>query len=294
MSSSDKPNYYSITPAVVRYDKSLPMGARFMYGEITALTKKDGYCWAGDAYFAELYEVKKATIQNWLRALEQKGYITRERVYKDGTKQIKNRYIKIFDTPMQNNLGTYTKNFDNPTQNNLGTYAKNIENPMQNNLRDSITSTTTSNNTNNKDRAKPPKPVAKRECFESLWKLYPNKKGKESAFNSYKRSIKDGVTDDEIKQGINNYLAEIKAKGTPKRYIKHGDTWFRQKGWQDEYDTTPDTAPNRKRPVTVRETLPDWARDKNTVPEPSNTESVPTTEEINAKLAKLRSRRESR
>lgn len=291
----EKPNYYSITPAVVRYDKSLPMGARFMYGEITALTKKDGYCWAGDAYFAELYEVKKATIQNWLRALEQKGYITRERVYKDGTKQIKNRYIKIFDTPMQNNLGTYTKNFDNPTQNNLGTYAKNIENPMQNNLRDSITSTTTSNNTNiNKDRAKPPRPVAKRECFESLWKLYPNKKGKESAFNSYKRSIKDGVTDNEIKQGINNYLAEIKAKGTPKRYIKHGDTWFRQKGWQDEYDTTPDVAAGRKRPVTVRETLPDWAKDETTVPAPSNAGSIPTTEEINAKLAKLRSRRESR
>lgn len=294
MSSSDKPNYYSITPAVVRYDKSLPMGARFMYGEITALTKKDGYCWAGDAYFAELYEVKKATIQNWLRALEQKGYITRERVYKDGTKQIKNRYIKIFDTPMQNNLGTYTKNFDNPTQNNLGTYAKNIENPMQNNLRDSITSTTTSNNTNNKDRAKPPKPVAKRDDFESLWTLYPNKKGKETAWKSYSSSIKAGVTDDDIRQGINNYLAEIKVKGTPKRYIKHGGTWFRQKGWEDEYDTTPDTTPSRKRPVTVRETLPDWAQDNTTVPTPSNAESVPTTEEINEKLAKLRARRESR
>lgn len=291
----EKPNYYSITPAVVRYDKSLPMGARFMYGEITALTKKDGYCWAGDAYFAELYEVKKATIQNWLRALEQKGYITRERVYKDGTKQIKNRYIKIFDTPMQNNLGTYTKNFDNPAQNNLGTYAKNIENPMQNNLRDSITSTTTSNNTNiNKDRAKPPKPVAHRDQFESLWTLYPNKKGKETAWKSYSSSIKSGVTDDDIRQGINNYLAEIKAKGTPKRYIKHGGTWFRQKGWEDEYDTTPDTATIRKRPVTVRETLPDWAQDNTAVPTPSNAESVPTAEEINAKLAKLRSSRESR
>ncbi|WP_195459132.1 helix-turn-helix domain-containing protein [Pediococcus acidilactici] len=291
----EKPNYYSITPAVVRYDKSLPMGARFMYGEITALTKKDGYCWAGDAYFADLYEVKKATIQNWLRSLEQKGYITRERVYKDGTKQIKNRYIKIFDTPIQNNLGTYTKNFDNPTQNNLGTYAKNIENPMQNNLRDSITSTTTFNNTNNnKDRAKPPKPVAHRDQFESLWTLYPNKKGKETAWKSYSSSIKSGVTDDDIRQGINNYLAEIKAKGTPKRYIKHGGTWFRQKGWEDEYDTTPDTATIRKRPVTVRETLPDWAQDNTAVPTPSNAESVPTAEEINAKLAKLRSSRESR
>lgn len=157
-------------------------------------------------------------------------------------------------------------------------------------MRENTTTNNTFNNTsNNKDRVKPPKPVAKRECFESLWKLYPNKKGKESAFNSYKRSIKDGVTDDEIKQGINNYLAEIKAKGTPKRYIKHGDTWFRQKGWQDEYDTTPDTA-SRKRPVTVRETLPDWAKGEpveNNHPGPQETV---TTEQINAQLAKLRNR----
>lgn len=289
----DKPNYYAIIPASVRYDRKLQPNAILLYGEITALTKKDGYCWAGDSYFADLYEVAKSTVQTWLKRLEQRGHIIRTVVYKDGSRQIKQRRITITDS-LTHNPNTYAKKLDNPTPENKGTYAKNLDNPIPENWGDSITTSTTNNNTNtNKDRAKPPKPVAKRDDFESLWKLYPNKKGKESAFNSYKRSIKDGVTDDEIKQGIDNYLAEIKAKGTPKRYIKHGDTWFRQKGWQDEYDTTPDTT-SRKRPVTVRETLPDWARDKNTVPEPSNTESVPTTEEINAKLAKLRSRRESR
>ncbi len=286
----DKPNYYSITPANVRYDKSLPMGARFMYGEITALTKKDGYCWAGDSYFAELYEVTNTTIQNWLRALERKGYISRKRIYKDGTKQIKNRYIRLFDTPTQNNLGTYVKNIKDPTQNNLGTYPKNIKNPTQNNLRDSITSTITSTTTNNKDRTKPPKPVANRDHFESLWKLYPNKKGKESAWNSYKQSIRDGATDDEIKQGINKYLAEIKAKQTPKRYIKHGQTWFKQKGWQDEYDTTPE-APVNGRKIVQRETLPEWAQD-NSTKQPAKSSDPTSLEKINEQLANLRARKE--
>ena len=289
----EKPNYYAIIPASVRYDRKLQPNAILLYGEITALTKKDGYCWAGDSYFADLYEVAKSTVQTWLKRLEQRGHIIRTVVYKDGSRQIKQRRITITDS-LAHNPNTYAKKLDNPTPESKGTYAKNLDNPIPENWGDSITTSITNNNTNiNKNRAKPPKPVAKRECFESLWKLYPNKKGKESAFNSYKRSIRDGVTDDEIKQGINNYLAEIKAKGTPKRYIKHGDTWFRQKGWQDEYDTTPDTT-SRKRPVTIRETLPDWAQDETTVPEPSNAESVPTTEEINAKLAKLRSRRESR
>lgn len=286
----DKPNYYSITPANVRYDKSLPMGARFMYGEITALTKKDGYCWAGDSYFAELYEVTNTTIQNWLRALERKGYISRKRIYKDGTKQIKNRYIRLFDTPTQNNLGTYVKNINDPTQNNLGTYPKNIKNPTQNNLRDSITSTITSTTTNNNKPSKPPKPVADRDHFESLWKLYPNKKGKESAWNSYKQSIKAGATDDEIKQGINSYLAEIKAKQTPKRYIKHGQTWFKQKGWQDEYDTTPE-APVNGRKIVQRETLPEWAQD-NSTKQPAKSSDPTSLEKINEQLANLRARKE--
>lgn len=285
--NEDKPSYYSITPANVRYDKSLPMGARFMYGEITALTKKDGYCWAGDSYFAELYEVTNTTIQNWLRALERKGYISRKRIYKEGTKQIKNRYIRLFDTPTQNNLGTYVKNINDPTQNNLGTYPKNIKNPTQNNLRDSITSTITSTTTNNNKPSKPPKPVADRDHFESLWKLYPNKKGKESAWNSYKQSIKAGTTDDEIKQGINNYLAEIKAKQTSKRYIKHGQTWFKQKGWQDEYDATPEASMAGKK-VVQRETLPEWAQD-NSINQPAKT-SKPTVspEEIQRQFEKLK------
>lgn len=272
---NEKPNYYSIIPANIRYDKRLQPRAVLLYGEITALTHTNGYCWATDSYFAELYKVSKTTVQSWLSSLEKCGYISRKKVYKEGTKEIKNRYIKILEYPTQENLGTYPRKPKDPTQENL---------------RENTTVNNTLNNTNNNKPSKPPKPVAKRECFESLWKLYPNKKGKESAFNSYKRSIKDGVTDDEIKQGINNYLAEIKAKGTPKRYIKHGDTWFRQKGWEDEYDTTPDVNASRKRPIVQRETLPDWAKDDpRAAPAPQQQETV-TPEQINVQLAKLRNR----
>lgn len=70
--------------------------------------------------------------------------------------------------------------------------------------------------------------------FESLWKLYPNKKGKPSALKSYKKAIKNGVTDELIKQGIENYN-EYLAKNT---WLKpaHGSTWFNQERWTDEYD----------------------------------------------------------
>ncbi|EPH86962.1 hypothetical protein D922_04470 [Enterococcus faecalis 06-MB-DW-09] len=105
-------SYFAIIPANVRYDKNLAANAKLLYGEITALANEKGYCWAGDRYFAELYDVSKTTIQNWLKSLVENGYITKEVIYREGTKEILSRYIRIVAYPTQDNLGT-------PTQENL-------------------------------------------------------------------------------------------------------------------------------------------------------------------------------
>lgn len=105
-------SYFAIIPANVRYDKKLTANAKLLYGEITALANEKGYCWAGDRYFAELYGVSKTTIQSWIKALTDNGYITKELIYREGTKEILNRYIRIVAYPTQENLGT-------PTQENL-------------------------------------------------------------------------------------------------------------------------------------------------------------------------------
>jgi DNA-binding transcriptional ArsR family regulator len=107
-----KPSYYAIVPANVRYDKDICANSKLLYGEITALCNERGYCWAQNEYFAELYDVSKQTISTWIRQLREKNYITTEIKYKEGTKEILNRYIRIFDDPIKKN----TK--DNTTYNN--------------------------------------------------------------------------------------------------------------------------------------------------------------------------------
>lgn len=82
--------------------------------------------------------------------------------------------------------------------------------------------------------------------FEALWKLYPKKQGKDKAFKSYQRAIKDGVEDETILNGLKNYLKQIEVQKTEQQFIKNGSTWFNQKCWDDEYITKSEPVRNRR------------------------------------------------
>ena len=103
-----EPSYYSILPAPVRYDKRLTPNAKILYAEITSLTN---FCYATNRYFEKLYKVSTQSINFWLKELEKYGYIKRH-LYKDeGTKEILNRYITIFEKPIQENFNRPIQDF---------------------------------------------------------------------------------------------------------------------------------------------------------------------------------------
>jgi hypothetical protein len=97
----EKKSYYAIIPANVRYDADLTPNAKLLYGEITALCNERGYCWASNDYFSKLYGVSKKSISSWISALVKKGYIYSEIKYKEGSKEILDRYIKLFGEPIE-------------------------------------------------------------------------------------------------------------------------------------------------------------------------------------------------
>ena len=71
----EKSGYYAVIPAPVRYDETIPDGAKLLFGEISALCNEKGFCWASNAYFAELYKKSADTISRWVSCLEKAGYI---------------------------------------------------------------------------------------------------------------------------------------------------------------------------------------------------------------------------
>lgn len=75
MTERPEGGYYAVIPAEVRYDKGLKPNAKLLYGELTSLCNKSGYCWATNEYFAELYGLSTSTISRLISQLEAKGYI---------------------------------------------------------------------------------------------------------------------------------------------------------------------------------------------------------------------------
>ena len=95
----EKPNYYAIIPAEVRYSKALIPNAKLLYAEITALCNMNGKCTASTEYFCRLYEVSKVSIQKWLKNLEDNNHIRRVNKYKLHSKQIECRVITLVNVP---------------------------------------------------------------------------------------------------------------------------------------------------------------------------------------------------
>ena len=90
---NEKPNYYAVIPANVRYDKNLKANEKILYGEIAALLDKTGTCYASNNYFARLYKVDPSAISKWISNLEKNGYL--EISYIRAGKEIRQRNIKI-------------------------------------------------------------------------------------------------------------------------------------------------------------------------------------------------------
>jgi hypothetical protein len=234
----DKPSYYAILTADVRYDKTLKPLARLLFAEITALCNKEGYCWASNQYFAELYEVDKTTVSGWIGQLKTRGYITVQLEYKEGSKQILNRYIKINGEGIDEMINT-------PLQNDVY--------PIDQKTKVNTTVNTKTNIT--------PNSIGD---FDSFWRFYPRKAGKEAARKAWAKLRPD----EHIMQLILDNVRERVEKGEWRKdnqsYILHASTYLNQKRWEDEVldqQTQLRTNPESIKSVSVMDKLVDrsWA-----------------------------------
>lgn len=129
MNEENKPGYYAVIPAHIRYCEELKYPERLLYGEITSLLNKEGYCFASNRYFAELYNVIPGTISRWISHLEKLGFI-KVILIRNDKKQIIQRRIYITDTSYKTFIAcTYEQNKQYP-------YMQNEQYPVSRNAKD--------------------------------------------------------------------------------------------------------------------------------------------------------------
>lgn len=103
MSEETQAHYYMNIPAFVWDDKDLlkKPKAILLYGHISTLANKKGYCWATNEYFMKCLGVSRRAVINYINLLTCKGYIKRKNIYKGKTKQVDKRIISICTTPSE-------------------------------------------------------------------------------------------------------------------------------------------------------------------------------------------------
>ena len=120
MNEENPISYYAVIPATVRYDNELKASEKLLYGEITSLANRMGYCFASNRYFANLYNVTVHTVSQWFSHLEKLGYIYIEFIKNTKNNALQERRIYIRDIPyVQKNTYPYVYKSTYPIYKNV-------------------------------------------------------------------------------------------------------------------------------------------------------------------------------
>ena len=123
----EKPNYFAVLSAEVRYDNRLKANVKLLYAEITALCGMNAECFASNKYFSDLYGKSKTSISVWISELVKYGYIKVRYTYKEGTKEILNRYISILKGGIEEKLNHPYKKTSKSSNTSINTMSTNTK-----------------------------------------------------------------------------------------------------------------------------------------------------------------------
>ena len=78
MSEKNKPSYWAVLPASVRYDPELTASARLLYGDIFTQAYATGYCYATNQELGDSLSLSQKRVSALVSELVNHGYISRE------------------------------------------------------------------------------------------------------------------------------------------------------------------------------------------------------------------------
>lgn len=230
---------YSVIPASVRYDKELRPNAKLLYGELSALTLAEGYCWATNSYLAELFGLSAHTIGDLIKQLKDRGHIRVEVERDPETNEVLRRKIWIsgpaglsVPPPPENGGTSPQKKGDPPPENgeeNTNKLSKTSNIPP-------IVPPEGDKPRRAKRKRSEPKvaPDWKPERFEAFWQAYPCGKSKQAAIKAWDKLRPDDALLEQMARGLKRAMqSRYWQEGVG---IPYASTWLNQRRWEDEED----------------------------------------------------------
>ena len=234
----EKPGYWAVIPATVRYDSALPPNAKILYGEITALSNAKGYCCARNAYFAALFGLGEKSVSRLVTALAKGGYLQVEVIRDERNEVVERRIIPVYGNgdvcPPPPKIG------DTPPRKNGGTPPP--KNEEENNTSiEYIPPIVPQGGQPKKKRNPKSVPVWKPERFEAFWSYYPRHEDRVSAVREWDRLKPEDALIDTIARALKR---QVQNKDWP---VPYACRYLRNQRWLDELPKDGRAAPARPR-----------------------------------------------
>lgn len=243
----DRPSYWAVLPAKVRYDEDLRPNAKLLYAEITALSNAHGYCWISNERLGGWFGLSPKTIGSLIQQLQARGYLTVE-LLRDEKQAITGRRIWIDRPGAGDAAPPILKNEETPLKIEDTPILKNEE---KNNTR-----------VKNNPPYSPPKgdaPLWKPERFEKFWAFYPAMGGRHGGRKPAKARAQKAWNklrpDDDTIRAMATALMRQKASDQWQEGvgIPYASTWLNQRMWEEDFEA-PTPAPK----APAREEGPAW------------------------------------
>lgn len=249
---TDKPSYYSILTADVRYDEKLNASEKLLFSEITALSNRYGYCTAGNGYFSKLYNVSDRSVTRWIKHLKELGYLKYVPIYKKDSKEVDERRLY----PLTNSKEPLDKNVYGGRQK--------CPRPLDKNVEDNITSINNIN-TNNKENSNKDNFDYKKfiEWFNEL--SDKNFRNTETNRKLIRARLNEGYTKEDIAKVVRFKVNQWKDNTKMNKYLRF-TTLFAPTNFsnylQEVEDNSPEPQKKKEKSSTKREKRKDPIEEK--------------------------------
>ena len=252
-SQNDDASYYAIIPGPVLNSEEIPDGAKILYGVISTLTKKEGYCYARNETLAARVKKEADTVSKLVSKLDKAGFVHVEVIRDPNTRAVLERRIyPVMDLALM----SWKKSMEAPGNKSDTPPGKKSDTPPGKKSEKS-----------NKDSSIPPivpqggrrrrtakeKPDHKPERFSAFWEFYRNNargENKQAAMKAWDRLKPSDELIDTMAKALNK---QVKSKSWQEGIgIPYASTWLNNRRWEDEI----------KAPVVSNSSKRGWAEDR--------------------------------